>query len=72
MKLQTITHSPDKMELHLHAVKEALKDDLVPPLSIEIRMHLPQWLTLMQLCQNVIDSILTLAQEMEGLAADLL
>ena len=72
MKLQTVTHSPDRMELHLHAVKEALKDDLIPPLSMENKMHLPQWLTLMQLCQNVIDSILTLGKEMEGLAADLL
>ena len=72
MKLQTVTHSPDRMELHLHAVNEALKDDLIPPLSMENKMHLPQWLTLMQLCQNVIDSILTLGQEMEGLTADLL
>ena len=72
MKLQTVTHSLDRMELHLHAVNVALKDDLIPPLSMENKMHLPQWLTLMQLCQNVIDSILTLGQEMEGLAADLL
>ena len=72
MKLQAITHSPDRMELHLHAVKGVLEDDLVPPLSMKNKMHLPQWLTLMQLCQNVIDSILTLGQEMEGLAADLL
>ena len=63
--LQDITHNPDRLELHLQAVRMVLDDDLIPPLTAKTKKHLSQWLVWMQLCQNAIDSILTLGQETE-------
>ena len=63
--LQGITHNPDRLELHLQAVRMVLEDDLIPPLTAKTKKNLPQWLVWMQLCQNAIDSILTLGQETE-------
>ena len=72
MRLNDVLHNPDRMELHLQAVKVVLEDNLTPPLAASDREHLPQWLVWMQLCQNAIDSILTLRKETEGLAATVL
>ena len=63
--LQDITHNPDRLELHLQAVRMVLDDDLIPPLTAKTKKNLPRWLVWMQLCQNAIDSILTLGQETE-------
>ena len=52
------------MELHLHAVKVAMQH-LTLPLDKDIRKHIPSRLIKIQLCQNAIDSILTLSQDNE-------
>ena len=49
------------MELHLHAVKVAL-EHLTIPLEKENRKYIQSRLIKIQLCQNAIDSILTLSQ----------
>ena len=49
------------MELQLHAVKVAL-EHLTLPLDKDVRKHIPSKLIKIQLCQNAIDSILTLSQ----------
>ena len=72
MTLNDVPHNPDRIELHLQAVQVVLDDNLTPPLEASDREHLPQWLVWMQLCQNAIDSILTLRKETEGLAAAVL
>ena len=52
------------MELHLYAVKVAL-EDLTIPLEKEKRKYIQPRLIKIQLCQNAIDSILTLGQANE-------
>ena len=63
VKLQDITHSEKRLQLHLHAVKIAIEDTLSPLLYSKGGKHIPQWLVNVQLCRNAIDSILTLAQD---------
>ena len=70
--LSDVPHNPDKLELHLHAVQVALDNELTPPLTMQNKQNLPVWLVWMQLCQNAIDSILTLGHEIKGLAATML
>ena len=72
VKLSDVPHNPDRLELHLHAVQVALDNELTPPLSVQNKQNLPVWLVWMQLCQNAIDSILTLGHETKGLAATVL
>ena len=51
------------MELPLYAVKVAINENNLPlPLDPEKRDCVPQRLVKLQICQNVIDSILTLAK----------
>ena len=71
ISLQDITHNPDKLELHLQAVQMVLENELIPPLTAKNKKHLPQWLMWMQLCQNAIESIITLGRESEGRATKL-
>ena len=70
MMLPDVTHNPEKMELHLHAVRVALDDNLTPPLEASEKEHLPQWLVWMQLCQSATDSILTLRQDTDGICRE--
>ena len=72
VKLSDVPHNPNRLELHLHAVQVALDNDLTPPLSVQNKQNLHVWLVWMQLCQNAIDSILTLGHETKGLAATVL
>ena len=69
VKLREVKHNPDRLELHLHAVREVLDDNLTPPLNLKDRKHLSKWLVWMQLCQNAIESIITLGQDTNKLAA---
>ena len=72
VKLSDVPHNPDRLELHLHAVQVALDNELTPPLTVQNKQNFPVWLVWMQLCQNAIDSILTLGHETKGLAATVL
>lgn len=63
VKLKEVTHNPNKLELHLHALGVVLDGNLTPPLDFEDRKHLSKWLVWMQLCQNAIESIVTLGQD---------
>ena len=53
-------HSSQYMELPLHAVSFAIKSELSLPLKPEDREYIPQRLVKLQLCQNAIDSIITI------------
>ena len=59
--LNTEQYSNEHMELQLYAVKVAL-EHLTLPLDKDVRKHIPSKLIKIQLCQNAIDSILTLSQ----------
>ena len=48
------------MELQLNAVKIAIKEELALPLDPEDREYIPERLVKLHLCQNAIDSILSL------------
>ena len=69
VKLHKVKHNPDRLELHLHAVRVVLDDNLTPPLNLKVRKHLSKWLVWMQRCQNAIESIVTLGQDTNELAA---
>ena len=69
MKLHQVQHNPDRLELHLQAVRELLDNNLTPPLGFKDKKHLSKWLVWMQLCQNTIESIITLGQDTNELAA---
>lgn len=68
IKLQGRNHSEKRLDIHIHAVAVAIKDSLMPPLTSSDRNYLPQWLMRMQLSQNVIDSILTMEQNVDPFA----
>ena len=68
-RLSDVPYNPDRLELHLHAVQVALDYELTPPLTVQNKQNLPTWLVSMQLCQNTIDSILTVGDKAKGLAA---
>ena len=53
-------HSSQYFELPLHAVSVAIKNELSLPLKPEEREYLPQRLVKLQLCQNAIDSIISI------------
>ena len=59
--LNTEQYNNEHMELQLYAVKVAL-EHLTLPLDKDVRKHIPSKLIKIQLCQNAIDSILTLSQ----------
>ena len=63
VKLHEVPPNPDRLELHLHAVRVVLDDILTPPFNLKDRKHLSKWLVWMQLCQNPIESIITLGQD---------
>lgn len=63
VKLKEVKHNPDKLELHLRALKVVLDDNLTPPLNLKDRKHLSKWLVWMQLCQNAVESITTLGKD---------
>ena len=51
------------MDISLHAVKVAIsKDNLALPLDPKERQYIPDRLVKLHLCQNAIDSILTLGE----------
>ena len=51
------------MDISLHAVKVAIsKDNLALPLGPDDRKYIPDRLVKLHLCQNAIDSILTLGE----------
>ena len=53
-------HSSQYFELPLHAVGVAIKSELALPLKPEDKEYLPQRLVKLQLCQNAIDSIISI------------
>ena len=56
-------YSSQYMELPLYAVKVAINENnLALPLDPDDRAYVPHRLVKLQLCQNAIDSILTLAE----------
>ena len=58
-----IEYSSQYMELPLYAVKVAINENnLALPLDPDDRAYIPHRLVKLQLCQNAIDSILTLAE----------
>ena len=69
VKLTKVTHNPDRLVLHLQALGVVLDDNLTPPLDLKDRKHLSKWLVWMQLCQNAIESIITLGQDTNELTA---
>lgn len=48
------------MDLPLHAVSVAIKHELALPLKPDDREYIPQRLVKLQLCQNAINSIISL------------
>jgi hypothetical protein len=59
--LQIVKHDPYCMKLQLHAVKVAIDNELQIPIEVENRQYIPQMFIKLQLCQNIIDSILSLS-----------
>ena len=53
-------HNSQYMDLPLHAVSVAIKHELALPLKPEDREYIPQRLVKLQLCQNAINSIISL------------
>ena len=53
-------HSSQYFGLPLHAVGVAISSELALPLKPEEREYIPQRLIKLQLCQNAIDSIITI------------
>ena len=59
------------MEVSLYAVKVAINEYLALPLDSNARQYIPGRLVKLQLCQNTINSILTLEKSTTELAREI-
>ena len=59
------------MEVSLYAVKVAINENLALPLDPDDRQYIPDRLVKLQLCQNAINSILTLEKSITELAREI-